>query len=489
MISDIEKWIWLDKEKYPGFQNSSFSAMAENKTGEYTVAEFLKKYQYEKNIKNVNIRFSADTEVQLYCNGTVIATGPACVGGDFLFNDFPRPSHYASVVSYHPEKPELEFFARVKLNPVGTNEYSKGHGGFMLTAEVEFCDGTKKIVCTDETWLARRNGAFAAPYEFDSRVKPDEYDFAVLTPNIWHCVTAPIPVRSEEELFPVPALNSGETGEYITVLPHEFKQLVLGYDKIYAGFVKLSVKTEGLLEVTVNCFETDEGGTWEKFAFDSDCEYRGFQLHSIGGYRVSLNNRSDSPARVKISMIATCYPAREVCHTKTSDAELNKVLEVCAHTLKYCRQSIHLDSPRHSEPLACTGDYYIESLMTAFSYGDMALSEFDVIRTAELLRYHDGRMFHTTYSFDHSHAWGGSPLYSIPKALLGIDILEAGYRKIRLDPSLLGLEAASVEIPTPFGKISCIMKKGEKIKLNVPKEITVEYKKIQINKKFGASLK
>ena len=75
------------------------------------------------------------------------------------------------------------------------------------------------------------------------------------------------------------------------------------------------------------------------------------------------------------------------------------------------------------------------------------------------------------------------------KALLGIDILEAGYRKIRLDPSLLGLEAASVEIPTPFGKISCIMKKGEKIKLNVPKEITVEYKKIQINKKFGASLK
>lgn len=80
-----------------------------------------------------------------------------------------------------------------------------------------------------------------------------------------------------------------------------------------------------------------------------------------------------------------------------------------------------------------------------------------------------------TYSFDHSHAWGGSPLYSIPKALLGIDILEAGYRKIRLAPSLLGLEAASVEIPTPFGKISCIMKKGEKIKLNVPQEITVEY--------------
>ncbi len=48
MISDIEKWIWLDKEKYPGFQNSSFSAMAENKTGEYTVAEFLKNISTKK---------------------------------------------------------------------------------------------------------------------------------------------------------------------------------------------------------------------------------------------------------------------------------------------------------------------------------------------------------------------------------------------------------------------------------------------------------
>ena len=38
------------------------------------------------------------------------------------------------------------------------------------------------------------------------------------------------------------------------------------------------------------------------------------------------------------------------------------------------------------------------TLMTAFSFGDMRLAEFDVERTAELLRHNDGRMFHTTYS-------------------------------------------------------------------------------------------
>lgn len=34
-----------------------------------------------------------------------------------------------------------------------------------------------------------------------------------------------------------------------------------------------------------------------------------------------------------------------------------------------------------------------------------------------------------TYSFDHSHAWGGTPLYSLPKALLGLEIAEAGMKK------------------------------------------------------------
>jgi hypothetical protein len=73
-----------------------------------------------------------------------------------------------------------------------------------------------------------------------------------------------------------------------------------------------------------------------------------------------------------------------------------------------------------------------------------------------------------TYSFDHSHAWAGTPLYSLPKALTGIEILEAGYKKIKLSPSLLGLERAKVEIPTPHGMIVCQMKEGEKAQITVP---------------------
>ena len=73
-----------------------------------------------------------------------------------------------------------------------------------------------------------------------------------------------------------------------------------------------------------------------------------------------------------------------------------------------------------------------------------------------------------TYSFDHSHAWGGTPLYSVPRALMGLDILEPGYKKIALKPSLLGLDSAHVEIPTPFGAIVCDMEKGKEPVVSVP---------------------
>ena len=184
----------------------------------------------------------------------------------------------------------------------------------------------------------------------------------------------------------------------VKVAPGEKKTEIVEFDKIWGGFITLQVKCDGLLKVRIECFETTEQGTAEEFVFDADDSYRGLQLQSVGGYRVMAENPADTPAEITVSLTETHYPIFCEAKTVTSDADLNCVMEVCAHTLKICRQMIHLDSTRHGEPLACTGDYYIESLMTAFTYGDMALASFDVARTAELLRYQDGRMFHTTYS-------------------------------------------------------------------------------------------
>ncbi len=700
-----EKWIWLDNEKYPDSQTTVYSGFSKQKDalGNYTVAEFKNKYSFNGKVKSCFLRFSADTEFILYLNGEAIATGPVSVGGDFMYNDSPRPTHYATTLTVQPESNTLDFFARVKLMPVGINEYSAGRGGFMLGGLVTLEDGSEIIISTDEVWECRKNPAFCSPYKFDGRKKSPDYSRACAVNNIWKCVNAPIPPRTENTLSP-------ENGSF-SVLPQEEKAVFAEFSKIYAGFVLLSVKCSGIVKITVNCLETNEKGSCEEFVFDGDCDYRGFQLHSVGAYKITVKNCSDKNAEICAGLIATHYPVYSCESTRTSDKELNDVLDVCAHTLKICRQMIHLDSPRHSEPLACTGDYYIETLMTAFSFGDMTLAEFDIKRTAELLRYHDGEMFHTsysliwvqmlydtymftgnkhllfdckdalllllkrfssylgengiiefapnymfidwiytdgislhhppkalgqtclsmfyfgaletaakifselsepmlqskcvadakklkkainlnlfdsekglyfeglntptpekmiyqylpqnvekryyrvhanilaayfgvcekecakkllrkvmtddklgdcqpyfkhflleaiyrndmreeytldvlnswkaavkecskglvegfiapepTYSFDHSHAWGGTPLYALPKALTGIEIIEPGYKKVSFSPSLLGLFNADINIPTPFGTITCCLEKGAEPKITVPDGIAI----------------
>ncbi len=700
-----EQWIWLPEDKYEAEQTTVFCGFESDKAENYTVVELKRNYSFTQKVVKAQLRFSGDSAFQLFLNGSFVATGPACVGGDFIGNETRRENFYAFETTVYPESDELDFFARVKLVPVQICEYSKGHGGFMLSAILTFENGQQEEIITDESWLIRKNGAFRSVSSYDARIAPDEYVNAQVVENIWNTETAPIPVREENELF---CENS-----IISVLPSETKNVVLTLDKIWAGFVNVVAKVDGEIAVSLKCRELNEEPRCENLIFSGNGSYRGFYLQSAGNIEVDIENNSGSNAEITVSFIETHYPVYNDASTVTSDEELNSVLDTCKHTLKICRQTHHLDSPRHCEPMACTGDYYIESLMTLFSFGDMRLAEFDLVRTAVMLERENGRMFHTTYSliwvrmlydvymitgnkallekcekalrllldrfdtyigenglienppdymfvdwiyidgitmhhppkalgqtclnifyfgaldyaekifrelndgneattceakrlkikttvnellfdsekgiyfmglntptkeelvadwswmpqntdkryylkhanvlavyfgicddnlakelvrkvmadeiegdcqpyflhylleavyrlglrdeytleiinrwkapvrecskglvegflapeptysFDHSHAWGGTPLYSLPKALTGLEIISAGMKEISLSPSLLGLNCATAEIPTPYGKVVCELKESEEPKISAPEEIKV----------------
>ena len=387
-----ERWIWLPADKYPKNQTTAFSCGGDHITYNYIIAEFTKKYEFDKKIKKATLRFSADTAFHMFCNDSLIATGPVVVGGDFLECGRSRDLWYATTLDVYPDSNVLDLFARVKMLPVELCEYSKGKGGFMLTGHIEFEDGTKKVIFTDKSWLCRKNGAYYCPKFYDSSIKPDEWVNARIQDNVWFCEDSPIPLRTEETISPIDGENT------FTVLAGETKKFTLTFDKIYACFVQGICKTDGKVKVKVHCSECGEDGSREEMIFDGDGSYRSFELHSAGMFEVEAINESDSDAEITLNLIFPHYPVDKEAKTITSDEELNKVLDVCRHTLKVCRQTHHLDSPRHSEPLACTGDYYIETLMTLFSFGDMRLSELDVKRTAELIIKNDGKMYHTTYS-------------------------------------------------------------------------------------------
>ncbi|MBR3802855.1 MAG: hypothetical protein IKK37_05340 [Clostridia bacterium] len=380
-----EKWIWLPEGKYPDRQCCCYSDLGDDNSGIFTVAEFKREYAYGKRIASAKLRFSADTAFQLYINGEFYATGPASVGGDFLGNEKPRNYYYAYETEINPDSDVLEFFARVRMKPDRGFEFSKGHGGFMLAAEIRFADGTKTVINTDNSWLVRFNGSYTQSRKFDSTVVPDEYVNAEEIFNLWHTETAPIPVCTESKM-----------STKITLAPGEKKTVTFELDKIYAGYV--FAKADASVMAEIICRETTESGSSESVNFVGAGEYRSFYMHSAGEMIAEIECGDDSGCEFEFGFITSCYPVEKEAVIYTNDAALNQVLDTCRHTLKVCRQTLHLDSPKHCEPLACTGDYYIESLMTVFSFGDMRLAEFDLLRTAELIRNNGGRMFHTTYS-------------------------------------------------------------------------------------------
>lgn len=53
------------------------------------------------------------------------------------------------------------------------------------------------------------------------------------------------------------------------------------------------------------------------------------------------------------------------------------------------------------------------------------------------------------------------------------EILEPGFKKIRLNPNLYGLAWAEIKVPTPYGVIECSLKEGAAPEINIPEEIEV----------------
>ena len=386
----MDRWIWLPEAEYPDKQKTKLSCMLPGEDN-YAVCEAERNYDFGgRRVKDVRLTVSGDTAFLLFLNGEKLLRGPASVGGDFLYNEELRPEYYAYSVLNTPETPvsALRFTALVRMSSVRICEYSRGQGGFLLQAEAAFTDGSTETLYSDESWRIRVLPAYTAPYRYNGGLVPGDFVNAETKASPVKTLIAPIP-PCEEHILP---LEDGGTlrAQNGTAEKH------FDLDKIYACYVHVR-HTGAPAKLTLTGSELPGGADWScTLAFAGDGDYYGMELQSVGELRAELTSEGESS--VTVALLAAHYPTPLRCKTETSDPALNRVLEVCAHSLKYCRQTHHLDSPRHCEPLACTGDYYVETLMTAFTFGDLRLAAFDVRRTANLLRQHDGEMFHTSYS-------------------------------------------------------------------------------------------
>ncbi len=388
-------WVWLDDNFYPQIQRNQYNILydCENKNTEkyeYAVADISKMFRFDKTVKKLKIRISADNVYILRLNSEIKGIGPASSGGDFLCRGT-APKHYADIYEFDfaDDVYELEIAAKVSLQPEMLTNYSRGHGGFYLSGTVTFEDGTADNIETDSSWCAVPDTAYNGFRSYNSENKGTQtFVNAREVEDIWHLEDSYIPSRSLNKVFDT-ALKIG-VGKTETF---EFE-----LDKIYGVHPELT--SDGKCSIFLETSELyGQEKTEEKVVFGHrGGEYFSFRMHSAGMVTITVENTDSADININLSFVAPWYPIESEGSFKTNNEDLNKIYDVCKHTLKICRQSLHLDSTKHQELLACTGDYNIESLMTMFCYGDMRLAEFDLMRTADWLVANNGVMFHTTYS-------------------------------------------------------------------------------------------
>lgn len=398
-------WIWLAEEQFPQHQKSQSVKPGENA---FCVVELQKEILLEETPVAAEVALCADTKFLLYANGRYVGQGPVSPGGDFDTKGT-VPYIYASTYALSLEKGKNVISVLVQLTPSVMTEITWGHGGFLAACDISLADGSSRAVFSDSSWDIR----LKPQYLSDSRYQTGEdlpwTKAAPVREVIWTVRPSEIPNLHEEFVRPCDYMIYDEyrhqiqvEGERIRILPGAPVTFIAKFDKIYSGHLSFTAFGQKNVSVSVACQEMigRTGGSGAKLiVLDGRTDYRCMRMDSIGYLQITVSNLQEEEAVLEnLGLHFTHYPIAQEGSFFCSDEALNKIYEVGKWTLKICRQTIHLDSPTHQEPLACTGDYFIESLMNYFTFGDPRLTRFDIVRTAHILRINDGKMFHTSYS-------------------------------------------------------------------------------------------
>ena len=386
------KWIWLDRERHPLEQDCPVSIANPARPGNYCMAEFRRTYDFRWEAVSAKIRVSGDTVFRLLCNNRFVGVGPAAAGGDFGAN-LPMPRHFINEYEIDLSGVRVEFLAQVQIPGSALCDWSQGRGGFFLEAEILLEDGSRRKIGTGADWEARRNGRYPAPDVYDQRLDGGPWEPAwEIDEPVWNLTPAPIPMLDFQTVQPLGARE-------FVVGAGEERVISVEFDRIYSACLRLYAEVTGPCEITASFRELDRADDFpEEIVFNHDSHYLGMRMHSVGTVDLHVRNRASLPALICPSLSFCSYPVRQEGRFRCAEPDFDRTYDLCKWALRICRQTLHLDSPRHQEPLACTGDYYIESLMTAAVFGDMRLARLDLLRTADRLRQTVGWMFHTSYS-------------------------------------------------------------------------------------------
>jgi len=409
-------WIWLNESQYPDFQETRTVWINSQQPCMYR-AQFRKEFDLSEIPGQALLCLTADVSFRAYLNGHFIGQGPANIGSDY--EDTRPPEHWFFAihdVRQHLQTGKNILAVEVYAFDLALSEITSGAGKLICDLDTGL---NQTLLATDTTWkcqvdtsVSRANGALvfdatqASPdwekIDFDDRHWPNA---SVKTAPKTGCLTPsqiPVPIRQ-----PLPATQIRENSP--THKDGKIENSLFAREWQHAGFTLdfgRNLSAYYTFEVTAQAGDTLKFFPREKNSPNRPLVYicragkNHFTTSQLNVFRyLTVEISSENGLKIdSLHALYSSYPVNYGGRFTCSDPFFTQLWDIARWTTQMCMQDLHLDSPMHQEPLACTGDYLIESLSNYHAFGDPWLARQDLIKTARMLQKNGYDMFHTSYS-------------------------------------------------------------------------------------------
>jgi len=414
------KWIWLNQLQYPEYQ-FTHSAWMKNKNGINRTYRslFRKKFDLKKLPASAILFATGDVSFNLYINDSLVCHGPVNIGGDYFDKTPPAYWYYSSY--------EVQPYLRQGENVIAVEVYSwafelsevtSTNGRFLCDLSL---DGDKPVIFTDHSWKCALDTSYSIDKDhlvFNANKEPARWKKINFNDHDWVEASEKAPVHSsvlfQNEIPEVihvpitpqkisilsPGFKEDVTNENFFGKIEGYKEYLLDFGKNMSASINFSLMANAEDSLVIMPFEKLNYEPNRSFRYVCSNGVNNFFTPNLQVFRF-LKVKVYTKSSIRINLFQadfSSYPVQYRGDFSCSDTFYNQVWDIIRWTTQLCMNDMFFDSPKHQEPIACTGDYLIESLSNYYAFGDSWLARQNLIQTARMLEKNNYQMFHTSYS-------------------------------------------------------------------------------------------
>ena len=407
------KWIWVNDAVYPSNQQTKTAWSSHEASPDLQYRALFRKQFVFSGAKQVFMFLSADVAYRVYLNDSLVSQGPVNVSSDYGDDTAPQYWFYSSL--------DITRFIKPGKNQLAIEVYSwafeisqatRRRGG--LICDIKTTEG-KLLAASDSSWRSIVDTSYRyvnGGLVYDAQKMASDWTSARYNDQHWHrssitaikstddLVLSQIPVPVKYSLAPDNIQSDQLTNELQGTSFSRHKDIVFDYGRNMAAFIRFSAEASAGDTIDILPKEKLENTPNRSFRFICKEGHNDFETPYLSAYRYLVVRTKNKPGTKinSVNALYSSYPLSYIGSFSCSNSFYNKLWEIVRWTTQMCMNDMFFDSPMHQEPIACTGDYFIQSMNNYYAFGDPWLTRQNLVQTARMLEKNEYKMFHTSYS-------------------------------------------------------------------------------------------